>query len=94
MSVGTVIGVIRVALMAVVTGISFALLPGIGVVPGKVLWAAFALVTLFYFAVSDWLYVVKLAAYARIVAADVEQGSVQSAGASAQPAAPAETVRV
>jgi hypothetical protein len=84
MSVGTVIGVIRIVLMAVVTGISFALVPGIGVVPGKLLWAVFVLVTLAYFAVSDWLYLVKLAAYARIVQADVEQGSLQSAAGSAE----------
>ncbi|MBI2678451.1 MAG: hypothetical protein HYX28_06690 [Candidatus Koribacter versatilis] len=86
MSVGTIVGVIRIVLMGVVTGISFALLPGIGVVPGKVLWAVFVLVTLVYFAVSDWLYAVKLAAYARIVHADIVEGSLPSAASMAEPA--------
>ena len=94
MSVGTVVGVLRIVLMGAVTLLTFALLPGIGHVPGKLLWAAFLLMTLIYFAVSDWLYAVKLAAYARIVQADLEQGNLQSADASLQPKAPVEPVRV
>ena len=87
MSVGTVIGVIRLVLMGGVTLLSFALLPAIGNVPGKLLWSVFLLMTLLYFAVSDWLYAVKLAAYTRIVQSDLEQSSLQSSDVSRQPAA-------
>ena len=75
LGVGTVVGVIRILLMIVITVVSFALLPGIGKIPGAVLWAAFILMTLAYFAVSDWLYVVKLAAYARIIEDDLNSGA-------------------
>jgi len=87
MGVGTVVGVIRIVLMGAVTILSFALLPGVGKVPGSLLWTVFALVTLAYFAVSDWLYAVKLAAYTRIVGSDLEESSLQSADVSRQPAA-------
>ena len=52
---------------------------------------AFVVMTLVYLAVSDWLYVVKLAAYARIVQAE---SSLQSAAIRVQPGAPAEPVQV
>jgi hypothetical protein len=70
MGVGTVVGVVRIALMVVVTLLSLALVGAVGQVPGRLLWAAFLVLTLAYFAVSDWLYVVKLAAYTRIIADD------------------------
>jgi len=91
MSVGTVIGIIRIVLMGAMTVFTFALLPGVGKVPGKFLWTVFALATLAYFAVSDWLYVVKLAAYARIIqsdaAADTAPYGRRSADAPSQTAA-------
>jgi hypothetical protein len=87
MGVGTVVGVIRIALMVVVTLLSLALVGAAGQVPGKLLWAAFLILTLGYFAVSDWLYLVKLAAYARIIADDRE-GDRRPAVAAAEPATP------
>jgi hypothetical protein len=98
MSVGTVVGVIRIVLMGAVTLLTFALLPGIGVVPGKLLWAAFFLMTLVYFAISDWLYAVKLAAYTRIVRSDIEHSESETFGRRATdvgpPVAPKVAVQV
>ena len=71
-AVGFVAGMIRIALMAVVTVASLFVLAGIGRVPAWLLWLAFILATLAYFAVSDYLYMVKLAAYAAIVGEDLE----------------------
>jgi hypothetical protein len=93
MGVGTVVGVIRIALMVVVTLLSLALVGAVGQAPGKLLWAAFLILTLAYFAVSDWLYVVKLAAYARIIADDRDTGRQAAAVAPAAVAEP-EKVRI
>lgn len=76
MSVGTVVGTIRIALMVIVTALSLFLAVGIGHAPGWLLWLAFLLVTLLYFALSDYLYMVKLAAYARIVGDDLQPAPV------------------
>jgi len=70
MGVGTIVGLIRLFLIVVVTVLSFVLLAGVGTAPPKLLWLGFILLTLVYFALSDWLYVVKLAAYARIIEQD------------------------
>jgi len=98
MSVGTVIGIIRIVLMGAMTVFTFALLPGVGKVPGKLLWTVFALATLVYFAVSDWLYVVKLAAYTHIIQGDAAPDTAlygrRSADAAPRTAAPDVTVRV
>jgi hypothetical protein len=70
MGVGTVVGVIRVVLIVGVTMLDLAIVPFAGKAPAWLLWGIFALITLAYFAVSDWLYVVKLAAYTRIIEED------------------------
>ena len=53
----------------------------------------FLILTLAYFAVSDWLYVVKLAAYARIIADDQDAGR-QAAAVAPQSAGELENVRM
>ncbi|MDP9267038.1 MAG: hypothetical protein M3P27_01775 [Acidobacteriota bacterium] len=85
--VGTVVGLFRLMLTGAVTLLTFALLPGVGKLPGKLLWAIFLLMTLAYFAVSDWLYAVKLAAYTRIVRSDIE-AATQPANTPARAATP------
>jgi hypothetical protein len=70
MGVGTVVGALRLFLIGAVTFLDFALIPFVGEAPGWFLWTLFALITLAYFALSDWLYMVKLAAYARIIEDD------------------------
>jgi hypothetical protein len=88
MGVGTVVGTIRIVLMVVATVASLFIAAGIGHAPGWLLWLAFLLVTLVYFAVSDYLYMVKLAAYAHIVAADLAPAPVPEPAAP-QPLPPA-----
>lgn len=94
LGVGTVVGAIRIGLMGAVTLLSLALLPGVGKAPARLLWAAFLLITLVYFAVSDWLYAVKLAAYARIIQSEIEQSRPQSADGGLHPVVAPEPVRM
>lgn len=86
MEAGTVVGVLRLVLIGAVTFLDLALVPFVGHAPGWLLWAMFAVITLAYFAISDWLYMVKLAAYARIIEDDAHPA--EAALAREQPAIP------
>jgi len=86
MGVGTVIGLLRLVLIGVVTFLDLALVPFVGEVPGWFLWTLFGAITLAYFAISDWLYMVKLAAYARIIEEDVRPAEAAVAPPQVPPA--------
>jgi hypothetical protein len=89
MGVGGVAGALRIVLIGVVTFLDLALVPFAGEAPSWLLWALFAVITLAYFAVSDWLYMVKLAAYARIIEEDARPAEAPAAVAAAPRIPPA-----
>jgi len=88
MGVGTVVGTIRIVLMGAVTLLGLALVPFVGKAPGWLLWTLLALITLAYFAVSDWVYMVKLAAYARIIEEDARPAEKPVVFAAQPPSVP------
>lgn len=80
--VGIVAGVLRLILIGVVTMLDLALVPFVGKASSGLLWTAFVLITLAYFAISDWLYMVKLAAYTRIIEEDARPAAAPVAVAA------------
>lgn len=86
--VGTVVGVLRLVLMGVATIAGLFLGAGIGTLPAWLLWSAFLVLTLLYFAVSDYLYAVKLAAYVRIIEDDAKPAPVPLVPVAPAPAVP------
>jgi hypothetical protein len=89
MGVGGVIGALRIVLIGVVTFLDLALVPFAGEAPSWLLWTLFAVITLAYFAISDWLYMVKLAANARIIEEDARPAEAPAAAAAAPRIPPA-----
>lgn len=81
--VGFLSAMLRLFFMGVLTVVSIPPLYLIGEVPGWVVWAIIALFTLIYFAVADYLYVARLAAYIEIAEKDSLQRSAVSLQAEA-----------
>lgn len=75
--VGTVFGAIRAVLIGSTTFFSLVLLGALGSAPGWLIIGALAAIALGYFAISDWLYAAKLAAYVSIIE-DASQPSAVS----------------
>lgn len=89
MGAGALAGTIRLVLIGAVTMLDFGLLAFVGQAPGWLLWTLLAGITLAYFAISDWLYMVKLAAYARIIEEDSRPAEAPVAIATAPSIPPA-----
>ena len=84
---------LRLFFMGVLTVVSIPPLYLIGEVPGWVVWAIIALLTLVYFVIADFCYVARLAAYIEIAERDSLQRSavspqVELAAAAGEPAQP------
>lgn len=92
-TVGFLSGMLRLFFMGVLTVVSIPPLYLIGEVPGWVVWAIIVVFTLVYFAVADYLYVARLAAYIDIAERDGLQRAavspqVEIAAATREPAQP------
>lgn len=85
-SVGFLIGLLKLFLIGAVTVFSLAALVLVGTVPGWAVTAIIVVLTLLYFAASDFLYMARLAAYVEIAERDRQpEEGIQPSALSIQP---------
>ncbi|HSA91848.1 MAG TPA: hypothetical protein VLE48_02470 [Terriglobales bacterium] len=84
----TAFGLLRLFFLGATIVLSLIPLTLIGTAPGWLVTALLVLITLAYFAVADFLYIARLAAYARIGEASAQPSSISSQPAPTVPVTP------